>query len=92
MKQVAAAHKKSAEQCLAMLTEAFSADSDRRVTKFCRDSWMPIWPAGGTMFAYMFSHEAHHRGQICMLARQMGHPLSQKAMFGMWEWGTRGKS
>jgi hypothetical protein len=27
-----------------------------------------------------------------MLARQLGHPLPQKAMFGMWEWGTRGKS
>jgi hypothetical protein len=26
-----------------------------------------------------------------MLARQVGHPLPQKAMFGMWEWGTRGK-
>jgi hypothetical protein len=24
-----------------------------------------------------------------MLARQLGHPLPQKAMFGMWEWGSR---
>jgi uncharacterized damage-inducible protein DinB len=38
---------------------------------------------------YLISHDAHHRGQITMLARQMGHPLSQKAMFGMWEWGSR---
>jgi len=42
-------------------------------------------------FAYLIAHDAHHRGQICMLARQVGHPLPQKAMFGMWEWGTRGK-
>jgi len=42
-------------------------------------------------FAYLIAHDAHHRGQICMLARQTGHPLPQKAMFGMWEWGTRGK-
>jgi len=42
-------------------------------------------------FGYLIAHDAHHRGQICMLARQAGHPLSQKAMFGMWEWGTRGK-
>lgn len=40
---------------------------------------------------YLISHDAHHRGQICMLARQVGHPLQQKAMFGMWEWGSRGK-
>lgn len=40
---------------------------------------------------YLIAHDAHHRGQICMLARQVGHPVSQKTMFGMWEWGTRGK-
>ena len=41
---------------------------------------------------YLVAHDAHHRGQICMLARQVGYPLSQKAIFGMWEWGSRGKS
>jgi uncharacterized damage-inducible protein DinB len=38
---------------------------------------------------YLVAHDAHHRGQIAMLARQLGHPLPQKAMFGMWEWGGR---
>lgn len=38
---------------------------------------------------YLVAHDAHHRGQITMLARQVGHPLPQKAMFGMWEWGSR---
>lgn len=38
---------------------------------------------------YLIAHDAHHRGQIAMLARQMGHPLPPKAMFGMWEWGSR---
>jgi len=38
---------------------------------------------------YLMSHDAHHRGQIATLARQCGHPLSQKVMFGMWEWGSR---
>jgi len=38
---------------------------------------------------YLIAHDAHHRGQIAMLARQLGYPLPQKAMFGMWEWGTR---
>ena len=40
-------------------------------------------------FGYLIAHDAHHRGQITMLARQAGHPISQKAMFGMWEWGVR---
>jgi len=43
-------------------------------------------------FGYLIAHDAHHRGQVCMLARQVGHPLSEKAMFGMWEWGSRSKN
>jgi uncharacterized damage-inducible protein DinB len=38
---------------------------------------------------YLIAHDAHHRGQIAMLARQLGYPLPQKAVFGMWEWGQR---
>ena len=40
-------------------------------------------------FGYLIAHDDHHRGQITMLARQSGYPISQKAMFGMWEWGSR---
>ena len=46
-------------------------------------------PDVAVFFGYLISHDAHHRGQITMLARQAGHPISQKAMFGMWEWGVR---
>ncbi len=84
-KQAAAAHKKSAAQCLRMLRDALSASPHRRVTKFFRDSWMPTWPAGGTMFTYMFAHEAHHRGQILMLAHQLGCRLLDKTP-GIWQW------
>ena len=38
---------------------------------------------------YLVAHDAHHRGQIAMLARQLGYTLPQKVMFGMWEWGSR---
>lgn len=43
-------------------------------------------------FGYLIAHDAHHRGQIAMLARQAGHPLPRKAVFGMWEWGSRGSA
>jgi uncharacterized damage-inducible protein DinB len=46
-------------------------------------------PDVAAFFGYLIAHDAHHRGQIAMLARQVGHPLPQKAMFGMWEWGSR---
>jgi uncharacterized damage-inducible protein DinB len=85
MKQAAAAHRRSAAQCLRMLSDALSAAANRRVAKFSRDSWMPTWPAGGTMFAYMFAHEAHHRGQILMLAHQLGYRVLDKTP-GIWQW------
>jgi uncharacterized damage-inducible protein DinB len=42
-------------------------------------------------FAYAISHDAHHRGQICQLARQAGFPLSNEATHGMWDWTKRRK-
>ena len=86
MKQAAAAHKKSAVQCLRMLTEALSGDPDRRVKKFSRGSWTRTWPAGAAMFGYMFSHEAHHRGQILQLAHLLGYRLPPEAWGGIWQW------
>jgi uncharacterized damage-inducible protein DinB len=85
MKQAVAAHKKSAVQCLRMLSDALSAAPNRRVSKFSRGSWTRTWPAGGTMFAYMFSHEAHHRGQILMLAHQLSYRVLDKTP-GVWHW------
>jgi uncharacterized damage-inducible protein DinB len=83
MKQAAAAHKNSAALCLRMLSDALSAGPNRRVAKFVRDGYVPAWPAGGTMFAYMFSHEAHHRGQILMLAHQLGYRVPEP---NIWQW------
>ncbi len=70
------------EAALRAVLEA-AMQSDGRVKGFRPDV------AG--FFAYLIAHDAHHRGQICILSRQVGHPLSQRVMFGMWEWGTRGK-
>jgi uncharacterized damage-inducible protein DinB len=76
---------KALEQSRAALSAVLKSalESDGRVKGFRPDV------AG--FLGYLIAHDAHHRGQICMLARQVGHPLPQKAMFGMWEWGTRGK-
>jgi len=86
MQQAAAAHKKSAAQCLRMLSDSLSGEPNRKVSKFSRGSWTRDWPAGAAMFAYMFSHEAHHRGQILMLAHQLGYRLPPQAWGGIWQW------
>jgi uncharacterized damage-inducible protein DinB len=86
IKQVGAAHRQSATRCLAMLRDALLNRASRHVTKFSRGSWATTWPAGATMFAYMFAHDAHHRGQAIMLARQLGCPLPDQAAYGIWHW------
>jgi uncharacterized damage-inducible protein DinB len=46
-------------------------------------------PDVGAFVAYLVAHDAHHRGQICMLTRQLGHRLPNQVTFGMWEWNKR---
>ena len=81
-KQARSALAESAKRCAEMLEEAVGPDGP--VKQFRRDGWAKPWPAGATMFAYMVSHEAHHRGQVCMLAHQLGFPI--KASYKMWVW------
>jgi uncharacterized damage-inducible protein DinB len=37
------------------------------------------------------THDAHHRGQICHWARQLGAPLTAEQGLAMWEWDKRWK-
>jgi uncharacterized damage-inducible protein DinB len=82
--QARAGLAESAARCTEMLAAAF--DGGGRVNKFLRDGWAKPWPVGPEMLCYMLAHEAHHRGQVCMLAHQLGLPLSQNATSGMWNW------
>jgi uncharacterized damage-inducible protein DinB len=58
----------------------------RKIQKYSRGSWSQDWAAGATMFGYMFAHDAHHRGQIIMLARDLGYRLPTHAAYGVWHW------
>ncbi len=40
---------------------------------------------------YFVAHEAHHRGQLCMLARQLGHRLPSEVTAGLWQWKKRAR-
>ena len=83
--QVRAALAESARLCSEMLAEAL-VGPEGRVRQFRRDAWAKPWPGGAAMFAYMISHDAHHRGQVCMLAHQLGFRVPIKAACGIWCW------
>jgi uncharacterized damage-inducible protein DinB len=83
--QARTALAESAARCTEMLAEALGSD-DSRIKKFRRDGWAPSWPVGPEMLCYMLAHEAHHRGQVCMLAHQLGFPLPYEAADGIWNW------
>ena len=74
----------SAACCAEMLAEALGGSG--RIKKFLRDGWARPWTVGPEMLCYMLSHEAHHRGQVCMLAHQLGFPLPIKVTSGIWNW------
>ena len=77
--QVQSALKASAAAIEGLLTKALE-DPSGRVPGFKPDVI--------NFIAYLIAHDSHHRGQISMLARQVGHGIPAKAGFALWEWGT----
>lgn len=82
--QACLALAESAARCVEMLADALGGDG--RVKMFSRDALAPSWPVGVEMLCYMLAHEAHHRGQVIMLAHQLGLELPYKASDGIWNW------
>lgn len=78
--QARKALRASGALCLKMIEQLLTpspepTSSPKQKPKFLRDGWARHWPAGPMMVAYMITHEAHHRGQVCMLANQLGFKL-----------------
>jgi len=40
----------------------------------------------GHVLSYFVAHEGHHRGQLVMLARELGHQLPAAVTNGLWDW------
>src|SRR4030095_10226082 len=62
-----------------------------------RGGWIPAadwqnFPTDLVHFLnYFVAHEAHHRGQLVMLSRQLGHRLPTDVTGGLWQWKKRMK-
>jgi uncharacterized damage-inducible protein DinB len=76
-KQASRALRQSTD-ALAIMFESALADGQPRVTGMPRRVI--------DMLTYLMQHDAHHRGQICMLARDLGHEFTGDDTMRMWGW------
>jgi uncharacterized damage-inducible protein DinB len=51
-----------------------------------RASWQNFPTDLEHFLSYFAAHEAHHRGQLLMVARQLGHRLPRNVAGGVWQW------
>jgi uncharacterized damage-inducible protein DinB len=68
---------------------ALGAKNGGRIPMTKRYTWRNLPLDLGHVLAYFSAHEGHHRGQIVMLARQLGHRLPREVIDGMWQFSTR---
>lgn len=68
-----------------------ACDRGGSIPPTARYAWRNLPLDVGHVLAYFVAHEGHHRGQIVMLARQVGHRLPVEVTGGIWEWSKRGK-
>ncbi|HEX4932055.1 MAG TPA: DinB family protein [Gemmatimonadaceae bacterium] len=61
-------------------------DAGGAVPPSARYVWRNLPLDVGHVLAYFVAHEAHHRGQLILLARQMGHRLPREVRDGVWQW------
>jgi uncharacterized damage-inducible protein DinB len=83
-RQLAAALKRSSTGIAALLELGFAADG--RVPPSRGYVWRNLSLDVGHVLTYFVAHEAHHRGQIVMVARQTGHRLPTTTTGGLWQW------
>jgi uncharacterized damage-inducible protein DinB len=78
------------EEALKSLDQSHAAIAKMIAPALKNDGRVANFKAGAAAFlSYLMTHDAHHRGQICLLAKQVGHPLPAAIGYGMWEWSKR---
>lgn len=77
------------------LTEALKQSSDCIITILKeagrRGQKVNKFPDLIHFVTYLAAHEAHHRGQILMVARQLNYELGNDMNYGIWHWNKLAK-
>lgn len=86
-RQLLAALKRSSRGIEALLE--LGLDAGGTVPPSKRYVWRNLPLDVHHVLTYFVAHEGHHRGQIVMLARQLGHRLPSDIAAGLWLWTKR---
>ena len=87
--ELAPALQDSGEGLLRLLE--FGCDRGGRIPASAAYVWRNLPLDVGHVVSYFVAHEGHHRGQIVILARQLGHRLPTEVTNGLWDWSKRAR-
>jgi uncharacterized damage-inducible protein DinB len=68
-----------------------NGDRGGRIPTSSAYTWRNLPLDVGHVLTYFVAHEGHHRGQIVMLARQLGYRLPVEITGGLWHFSKRSK-
>ena len=88
-RQLLPALRRSSEGILNLLT--LGCDRGGRLPPSTAYVWRNLPLDVGHVLTYFSAHEAHHRGQIVLVARQLGHRLPPAVTNGLWQWSQRAR-
>jgi uncharacterized damage-inducible protein DinB len=88
-KELIPALDRSSRGILSLLT--LGCDRGGTIPASSSYTWRNLPLDVGHVLTYFVAHEGHHRGQIVMLARQLGCRLPVEVTGGLWHWSKRAR-